>query len=290
PRRDDAGEIAVMADHNRSRGLREQVPRDGDTRDASGTARERGLEKAATRYPSLRHVPAPLRLSASLPRHSEIAMDDFRLRLEIVRAARMDDRALFHQKHPRAQLERGVDVLLDEQDRDAGLVDAVDLPPNLRAEPRHDSLGRLVEDDQLGPHNQAARDREHLLLAARQRVAGLLEPLLEPREAAEYVLLALAIALARQPDVEILQYGQVGEDAAPLRHISDAAARHLVRRAARQIDAVELDRAAALRHQAHDGAQRRRLADPVAAEQGGRLAGLHVETDALQDVQFADVD
>ena len=46
------------------------------------------------------------------------------------------------------------------------LVDAVDFAPDLRDQARHDPLGRLVENDQLGPHHQAARDREHLLLAA----------------------------------------------------------------------------------------------------------------------------
>ena len=38
---------------------------------------------------------------------------------------------------------------------------------------------------------------------------------------------------------------------------------------------------------AHDGFQRRRLADAVAAKQRDHLAGLHVEGDAMQDVRFA---
>src|SRR5947207_11899294 len=80
------------------------------------------------------------RMGGSLLRYSEIAMDDFGLRLEVVCRPRMDDGALLHQKHARAQFERGLDVLLDQQDGDAGLVDAMDLAPDLRDEARHDAL------------------------------------------------------------------------------------------------------------------------------------------------------
>ena len=41
---------------------------------------------------------------------------------------------------------------------------------------------RLVEQEQPRPAHQRPPDREHLLLAARQRPAGLAEPLLEQRE------------------------------------------------------------------------------------------------------------
>ena len=98
------------------------------------------------------------------------------------------------------------------------------------------------------------------------------------------------IALARQADGEIFQHRQIGKNAAALRDIADAPARNLMGRAAREIEAVELDRSAASRRKPHDRAQRRGLADAVAAEQRGALAGLHLEIDALQDVQLADMD
>src|SRR5262249_10305174 len=155
---------------------------------------------------------------------------------------------------------------LDQQDRDAGLIDAVDLAPDLRDEPRHDAFGRLVEDQELRPHHQTAGDGEHLLLAAGQRVAWLLKPLPEPWEAAKHIVLPLRIAApARQPDGEVLLHGETREDAAALRNIADAAARHLVRRDACKIEPVELDPARAPAREPHDGAQGCSLADPVAA-------------------------
>ena len=62
-----------------------------------------------------------------------------------------------------------------------------------------------------------------------------------------------------------------------------------MRRAFREIVAAELDDAAAARDQSHDAAQRRGLADAVAAEQSGAFAFLHLQVDALQDVQLADM-
>ena len=45
-----------------------------------------------------------------------------------------------------------------------------------------DALGRLVEQDQTRVAAQAARDRQELLLAARQRAAGAIEQRLQARE------------------------------------------------------------------------------------------------------------
>ena len=56
---------------------------------------------------------------------------------------------------------------------------------------------------------------------------------------------------------------------------------------AHQVLAVEGDRAGALADNAHDGAQRRGLADAVAAEQGHGLALIDVEIDAVQRMAFA---
>ena len=49
---------------------------------------------------------------------------------------------------------------------------------------------------------------------------------------------------------------------------------------------LEHDRAPAFADDAHDRLERRRLARPIAAEQGHDLALAHVEIDAVQDVQF----
>src|SRR6185312_5386197 len=144
-----------------------------------------------------------------------------------------------------AQFERGFDVLLDEQDRHPALVDAMYLAPDLRHEQRHDAFGRLIQDDQLWTHHQAARDSQHLLLATRQRIAGLLDALLQARETGEHILFLLGGALTGQPDAEVLHNRQIWENPTALRDVAYSRARHLVRGYLRQINAVEFDRPAA---------------------------------------------
>ena len=79
---------------------------------------------------------------------------------------------------------------------------------------------------------------------------------------------------------------EAGEDAALLRHVADAGAGHAVQRQAQQILAVERMEPSAA-EDAHDRAQGRRLAGPVAAEQRDRLALADVEIDAVQHLALA---
>ena len=51
-------------------------------------------------------------------------------------------------------------------------VQLVDLGPHLVAQPRVEVAERLVEEDELGPGDEAARERDALLLAAAQ-LAGV---------------------------------------------------------------------------------------------------------------------
>src|SRR5262249_10233019 len=88
------------------------------------------------------------------------------------RAAELDA-AIFQYIAAMGDLERGHDVLLDQQDGEPCLVqpthDAEHLLHNRRREPER----RLIEHDQPGLAHQAAADRQHLLLAARQGAGGL---------------------------------------------------------------------------------------------------------------------
>ena len=84
-------------------------------------------------------------------------------------------------------LERHVGVLLDEQDGDAALaVDAADDVEDLLHQLRRQAERRLVEQHQPRPRHQRAADRQHLLLAARQRAGALVGALLQHREVAEH--------------------------------------------------------------------------------------------------------
>src|SRR2546429_438849 len=58
-------------------------------------------------------------------------------------------------------------VLLDEQDGHAVPLEDVDDLPDLRDHPRHEALGRLVQQDDARLQHHRAGDGEHLLLASR---------------------------------------------------------------------------------------------------------------------------
>ena len=85
------------------------------------------------------------------------------------------------------------------------LVDAVNFAADLRDQPRHDAFGRLVQNDQLRPHHQAAGDREHLLLAAGQCAARLLQALLETGKAGQHIFLR---SLSRMPGTPIVRFSR----------------------------------------------------------------------------------
>ena len=77
--------------------------------------------------------------------------------------------------------------------------------------------------------------------------------------------------------------GEFAEDGGFLREVTDAVAGALVHGQARQVDAVEKNRAGGGRHKADDHVKRRRFARAVATEQTDDLAGAHAEADAIDD-------
>src|SRR6266849_10712925 len=73
-------------------------------------------------------------------------------------------------------------ILLDQQHRNGIAVQHRDDFPDLRHHARHQPLGRLVEKHDLWFEHHRPGDCQHLLLATRQRTAGLAPPLGEHRE------------------------------------------------------------------------------------------------------------
>ena len=143
----------------------------------------------------------------------------------------------------------------------------------LRREPER----RLVEQQHVGPRDERARDRELLLLAARERArrAGARnsrddrEELVDPRRAASP---APSARRAGEAEPQVLLDRQLGEDppalgtsAMPARAIASGARRAASGRRAGSSPADA-------RHDAHDRVQRRRLAGAVRADQADDLA------------------
>ncbi|MPL89754.1 hypothetical protein SDC9_35796 [bioreactor metagenome] len=178
-----------------------------------------------------------------------------------------------------------LEVLLDEDDGD------VDLLRQRRERFRDlvddrglDALGRFVEQHQLRPPAQAARQRQKLLLAARERAAAPVEKPLEPGEKLEHLLDGLGddSRLAGDADLQVLLDAQVREDLPALRHQTDAGAGAGVDRLAEDGVALEADLAAGDLHIAHDRAHQRGLAHAVVAENADHLAAIGVKIDPVQ--------
>jgi branched-chain amino acid transport system permease protein len=86
-------------------------------------------------------------------------------------AHRLDDLAVHHQVVAVGDARREAQVLLDEQNGHAGLLISSDQVADRVDDHGREALGRFVEENQLRAAAQHARDREHLLLAARERRA-----------------------------------------------------------------------------------------------------------------------
>src|SRR5262249_25433776 len=84
------------------------------------------------------------------------------------------DLAVDHHVAAMGELEGMVGVLLDQEDGHLLLlVDVADDLEDLLDDQRREAERRLVEQQQPRPAHQRPRDRQHLLLAARQRAAAL---------------------------------------------------------------------------------------------------------------------
>src|SRR5207244_2652529 len=144
-----------------------------------------------------------------------------------------------------------------------------------------------VEQQRPGIERQRPRDREHLPLAAAQlrALARGIPP--EHREDAVGERDALrggAPARARPGgDLDVLGHGEVGEDPAVLRRPADAELRDLVRAAAVDGLAAELDAARVRAEVPHDRAQGRGLPRTVPADEADHLARPHAARPGSQD-------
>ena len=154
------------------------------------------------------------------------------------------------------------------------LAQRADRLADLRDHRRHQTLGRLVEQQHLRLEAERPRHGQHLLLAAGQRAGALAEPFAQQREKREHARRA-SPRPCRAPSGRSRgsRRRQLGEQPPALRHIGDAglAAPHA---AAAPVSSRSPSRIepAARRDQAHDRLEQRRLAGAVAAEQAQHLA------------------
>src|SRR5207245_10457186 len=208
---------------------------------------------------------------------------------KLLRGGLEDDRALLHDVAPVAHGERDVRVLLAQQYGHAQPLELEDHVADVPDERGRQPLRGLVHQDQPRAGHHHARDREHLLLATGERLARLLDPLAQAREVMEHLVETAApergrpVGGGRQAELEVLAHAESGKDPTIFRHEADAEPRDLVRGASREIDALELDRAAPGLEEPDQGLHQGRLAHAVAAQERDRLARAHLERDPEED-------
>src|SRR5580704_5810688 len=144
---------------------------------------------------------------------------------------------------------------------------------------RLDALGRLVEEQKLWLRHQRPGDGELLLLAARKVAAPAAQHVVEHgKERKDLVvdrpLVAWPGGVAGH---EVLAHRQEREDLASLRDIAKAGLGPQVWRHLRHVPVVPADRAGRGHVLSDDGAQKRRLADAVAAENGQNTSSLSLD-------------
>ena len=200
------------------------------------------------------------------------------------------DAAIDHDRHLVGDGGGNADVLLDHQDVDIAFLAQLDEHVGqLRDDDRGQALGRLVHDQQTGIEQKGAGDGQHLLLAAGQLAAVVAPSLGQAREGRVDAIDGPGALVAVGHHPQMFVDVQRAPQAAALRHIADAQARDLGRRAVGDGVAGEHDAAGGDRHQPHDGVAQRGLAHAVAPDHR-QDAALQAKIDALQGVRGAVVD
>src|SRR6266478_2700518 len=253
------------------------------------------------RAPLLPHAPPPLRDSRRLVHRSVfVALINWFIEPSVSEIGAADGVVLFElgggaRHHKPAGLEE-VGVVGEVEGHRRVLLHQEHAHPLLLVDRSHDAEDlahhqggqaerRLVEQEQAGARHERPRDRQHLLLAPRERARLLPAALGEDREIPVDLLVVLAEARLLPPRVgseaEVLLDAQVHERAATLRGVGDAEAHDVLGGLAVDPLAVEAHLAAGLYHSAHRP-ERRGLAGSVGAEDRGDAAALHREREPVE--------
>ena len=185
-------------------------------------------------------------------------------------------------------------LLLVVRDHDAGDADVVDdvdeLDLRFLAQLLVERDERLVEKQQLRLLDEAARERDALLLAARELMRLSFRVRLELHELQHRFdpspNFVLRQAVAAQPEGDVVEHREVRKERVALEHHVH---RPLVRRQRRQVAAGELDGSRSRLLEAGEHAQQRRLAAARGAEKGEHLALGDVDRDVVDGALAVEV-
>src|SRR3984893_7988461 len=177
---------------------------------------------------------------------------------------------------PVGDRKRSAQVLLDQENRQSLALDTLEHRDDLLHDHRRQAFRGLVEQQQAGIEHERARDRKHLLLAARELKAEIALTLLEVRKQSEDALQRPSTLIASAgKDREVLAHGETRKNAALLRHKTEPQAGDSIGRQRPDVAALVYDPAGSRLEIAHDGEDGRGLAGAVAAEQTDDLPVAH---------------
>src|SRR5713101_572408 len=120
--------------------------------------------------------------AVTAPSRSQVELADHVGPLQFRRGAVERDVAGLEKIRAVGQLERHGGVLLDQHDGEPAACQLADDPRDLAHDDGREPERRFVEQQALGLCHEPAPDGQHLLLAARERAAPLLEALAQARE------------------------------------------------------------------------------------------------------------
>ena len=197
------------------------------------------------------------------------------------------DYALLQEQDTAGQLGDEVEVLLHQHNgQPAPAVEFGEQRSNVVHDRGLDALGRFVEQYQLGFGDEAAGDREKLLLATGQRSAVTIEEVFQARKFVEYrpnrgVLVAVAVGC--DPHAKVVTDGEIGKDPTPLRHIADSEMCPVARSLPREVESPKDDRAIGGGDDTHDRLEQRGLSHAIVPKNADDLRLVHREIDAVQN-------
>src|SRR3954452_1421070 len=182
-------------------------------------------------------------------------------------------------------------VLLDQENRQLlARVEFADRVEDLAHDDRRKSERGLIQQKEARARHQGTGDRQHLLLAAGERAAALMQPLLQAREELEH-LLAVRVEMLTTRDhrahLQVFQYCHPREDAPAFRRLRNTQMRDLVRRKMYDVVPVEHDRAFARTRIAEDRHHEGRLTGAIRTDQRDDLAVRNIEVNIPQRLNLS---
>ena len=196
------------------------------------------------------------------------------------------DGAAFKHGHAVGHIQHQIQVLFhDDQGQAKFIPEFGQGGANLLHDRWLDAFTGFIQQQQPRFGHQSPGQGQDLLLSPRQRSAFAVEQHPQARKLIHHALDRLFFGFTNvfaPSHAQVFQGRQAGQDAAPLRHITNPHLGPLVGGRAGGIRSVEFDAPTGGRHQAHDDFEQGGFAHAVVADDANRFAFVDLQIDAMQ--------